>query len=144
MSLLEMAYVPPARVSPEDTVCDAVEAAMPASCDAVAVLDGERVVGILTSRDIMLKVVLPHLDSGATRVGEVMTSPVITLGPDTPPEDALQLMLERHIRHLLVCDDGGAPLGMVSLRKLLNWVVQDQRESLAHMEAFLTADSIGG
>ena len=144
MSLLDMAYVPPAQISPRDTVRDAVAAAMPHGCDAVAVVEAGCITGILTSRDILLKVVLRRLDAESTLVSEVMTVPVITLHPDTEPEEALRLMLERNIRHILLSEDGTCPAGMLSLRKLLNHLVEDQQHDLRHLEAFINVDGPGG
>ena len=144
MSLLEMAYVPPAQITPRDTIRDAVAAAMPQGCDAVAVMDAGAIAGILTSRDILLKVVLRRLDVESTLVGEVMTAPVITLHPETEPEEALRMMLEHNIRHILLSEDGSSAAGMLSLRKLLNHLVEDQRHDLRHLEAFINVDGPGG
>lgn len=144
MSLLDMAYVPAAQISPQSTIRDAVAAAMPYGCDAVAVVEHGSITGILTSRDILLKVVLRRLDSNSTRVVDVMTAPVVTLHPDTDPDEALRLMLEKNIRHILLSEDGVAPAGMLSLRKLLNRLVEDQRHDLQHLEHFINVDGPGG
>ena len=117
---------------------------MPASCDAVAVIEDHKIVGILTSRDIMLKVVLNRMDSESTLVQEVMTSPVVTLHPNTDAEEALALMLERNIRHILLSEDGITPCGMLSLRKLLGYIVEEQRDDLDHLANFLMVDGPGG
>jgi CBS domain-containing protein len=144
MSLMDMAYVPPAQIAPKDTIRAAVAAAMPYGCDAVAVIDNGNIAGILTSRDILLKVVLRRRDVESTLVGDVMTTPVITLHPSTEPEEALQLMLEKNIRHILLSEDGERATGMLSLRKLLNFLVEDQKHDLQHLEAFINVDGPGG
>jgi signal-transduction protein with cAMP-binding, CBS, and nucleotidyltransferase domain len=144
MNLNEVAYVPAAQVSPTNTVREAVAAAMPASCDAVAVVEDGKITGIVTSRDILLKVVLQRLDSESTLVSQVMTSPVVTLHPNTHPEEALRIMLEKNIRHLLLSEDGRRPCGMLSLRRLLNFIVKEQRDDLEHVASFLMVDGPGG
>ena len=144
MSLLDMAYVPPAQITPQDTVRAAVAAAMPYGCDAVAVIENGSIAGIVTSRDILLKVVLRRKDADSTLVKDVMTRPVITLHPSTEPEEALRLMLEKNIRHILLSEDGASAAGMLSLRKLLNYLVEDQRHNLQHLEAFINVDGPGG
>ncbi len=144
MSLLEMAYSPPAYVTPADTIRDAVAAAQPLGCDAVAVMEDGVIAGIVTSKDILLKVVLRRKDSESTLVREVMSTPVVTLHPDTEPEEALRMMLENNIRHILLSEDGQQPAGMLSLRRLLAHLVDDQRDNLAHLEAFLNVDGPGG
>jgi len=144
MSLLDIAYVPPVAVPPSDTVRSAVAMAEPSGCDAVAVVEQDRLVGILTSRDVLLKIVIPRRDSGSVLVREVMTSPVITLKPDTDPETALQTFLDHNFRHLPISIDGEKLEGMLSLRKLLKFIVQDQQENLLHLETFINVDGIGG
>ena len=144
MSLLNIAYSPAPQVHPNDTVRDAVATALPDGCDAVVVVEDEKIAGILTSRDVMLKVVLRRLDSESTLVRHVMTSPVVSMHPETDPAEALGLMLEHHIRHIPLSEDGRILCGLVSLRRVLNYIVEDQRDNLLHMESFLRADSPGG
>ena len=144
MSLLKMAYVPPAQIAPRASIRDAVAAALRQGCDAVAVVENGSIAGIVTSRDILLKVVLNRRDTDSTLVGEVMTTPVLTLHPDTDPEAALRLMLEKNIRHILLSEDGARAAGMLSMRKLLNYLVEDQRDNLLHLESFINVDCIGG
>jgi CBS domain-containing protein len=139
-----MAYTPAVEVSPTNTVKHAVSAALPANCDAVAVVESSRLVGIFTSRDVLLKIVLERRDPQTTLVGDVMTKGVVTLHPDTDPERALQLMLENNFRHLPLSEDGKTVCGMLSMRKVLNHIVQDQQDNLLHLESFLNADGPGG
>src|SRR5262245_37427747 len=100
MNCLSIAHVPPICVPPHATVLEAVEASLPAKVGAVAVVDGNTLVGIFTERDVMLKVVHKRLDPSTTLVGSVMTSPVITIPTIANEEEVLRLMAARHIRHL--------------------------------------------
>lgn len=144
MNLIDISYAPPVEVSPRCSVRNAVAAAEPVGCDAVVVVDGGKMRGILTSRDVLLKVVLQRRDPQSICVADVMTTHVELLHPDTDPEQALQIMLEHNFRHLPLSSDGVKVQGMLSLRKVLNFIVTDQRENLMHMEAFLNADGPGG
>ena len=144
MSLLNFSHVPALEVSPCATVRQAVSCSLPESCGAVAVTDKGRLVGILTSRDVLLKVVLKRRNAASTRVLDVMSSPVLTVTMETPPEEALTMMLEHSVRHLPVIDEGDTLRGMLSLRRVLEFIVDDQRDNLHQMEAFLTADGPGG
>lgn len=144
MNLMEISYTPAVLVSPNDSVQGAIAAAIPTECDAVAVMEDGNLRGIVTSRDVMLKVVLKRLDPHVLQVKDIMTSEVLTLHPETEPEKALEIMLEKHFRHLPLSEDGVTVCGMLSMRRLLNHIVQDQRESLHHMEAFINADCPGG
>lgn len=144
MNLLKIAHVPPISVSPDATVMDAIEASLPARVGAVAVVEGDVLVGIFTERDVMLKVVHKRLDPESTPVRDVMTAPVIRISPEMPAREVLSLMLEKHIRHLPISQDGVTVDGMLSIRNVLQYLVNDLTEDLHHMQAFIGADSPGG
>jgi CBS domain-containing protein len=111
---------------------------------AVAVVKGNTLVGIFSERDLMNRVVLQRLDVDKTHVGDVMTSPVETIRRDLTADDALKLMLEKHIRHLPVVDRNGALAGMLSVRSLLQDKVAELTDQLDSLEAYFTADGAGG
>lgn len=85
---------------------------------AVVIQEYGRVIGIVTDRDLTVRVVGAGLDPKATPVGTVMTSPVATLSLDATPSDALQLMQERGIRRIPLVEDGRL-VGIVTLDDLL-------------------------
>ncbi len=144
MNLLDIAHVPPIIVAPHNTVMDAVDASLPARVGAVAVVENGRLVGIFTERDVMLKVVHQRRDPETTLISEVMTSPVAHIEPGMPVHKVLESMLERHIRHFPVSSDGHSVEGMLSIRNVLQYIVNDLRQDLRHIEAYIGADSIGG
>lgn len=74
-------------------------------------------IGILTDRDIVIRVVANDRDIFATTAGEACTAPVATVGPDEPVSRAVDLMRERAVRRLPVVDQG-MPVGIVSLGDL--------------------------
>lgn len=144
MNLLSIAHVPPIIVSPDNTVMDAVDVTLAARVGAVAVVEKNRLTGIFTERDMMYKVVHNRMDPDTTLIREVMTSPVIKIVPNMAPKEVLELMLDKHIRHLPISEDGKEVLGMLSIRNILQFLVTDLKNDLRHMEAFIGADSIGG
>jgi CBS domain-containing protein len=144
MNLLDIAHVPPVCVAPDATVLEAIKASLPTRVGAVAVVEGDRLVGIFTERDVMLKVVHERRDAETTRVRDVMTAPVIHIAPDQSPREVLSLMLDKHIRHLPISKDGVSVMGMISIRNILQYLVNDLTENLHHMQAFIGADSPGG
>ena len=73
-----------------------------------------------------------------------MTSPVVTIHTETEPDDASKLMSERHIRHLPVVQSDGKVEAMVSIRHLLHDKVEHLTQELDSLEAYLSADGIGG
>lgn len=144
MSLLKIAHVPPARVEPGDSVLRAVEVMAEAGVGAVAVVEGDQLRGIFTERDVMLRGVLRDRRSRETVMRDVMTSPVETASDEMTAEDALSFMVERHIRHLPIVDNAGKLLGMLSIRNLLEHMVEDLQRELHSLDQYLLNDGPGG
>jgi CBS domain-containing protein len=111
---------------------------------AVAVLDREVLKGIFSERDLMLRVVLEHRNLNETRVGDVMTTNIVAIYKDTPPEEAVTLMWERHIRHLPVVTRDGRVEGIVEIRNLFHERFEDMNRQLDSLESYIACDGIGG
>ena len=144
MELLKVADVPATTVTKETTVIEAVDAMVKNRVGAVAVVEQGYLKGIFTERDVMIRVVQARRNPETTRVAEVMTSPVQTIAADTSSTEALSQMVEQHIRHLPITDGSGRILGMLSIRHLLQRRVEDLSHELEAVDAYLTADGIGG
>jgi CBS domain-containing protein len=144
MELLKIADVPATTVAKEATVIEAVSAMVNNRVGAVAVVEQGYLKGIFTERDVMIRVVQARRNPENTRMSEVMTSPVQTVSADTSPNQALSQMVEQHIRHLPITDNSGRILGMLSIRHLLQRRVEDLSHELEAVDAYLTADGIGG
>ncbi len=144
MSLLKVAHVPPATVEPSANVLEAVQVMAEESVGAVAVIEQGKLRGIFTERDVMLRVVLRERKPRETKISEVMTAPVETISEDTTAEDALNFMLERHIRHLPVLSSSGQFAGMLSIRNLLEHMVEDLQREVHSLDQYLSNDGPGG
>ncbi|MDZ7289653.1 MAG: CBS domain-containing protein [candidate division KSB1 bacterium] len=145
MNLLKIARVPPITVLPEATVAEAVEAMKNAGVGAVAVVrKNNKLVGIFTERDLMLRVVHAKLPVKKTLVGEVMTRSPVTATTQLNCSEALALMEGKHFRHLPIVDDDGKIMGMLSIRHLLKRLVEDLSGELEAIDAYLCADGPGG
>jgi CBS domain-containing protein len=107
-------------VSPDDPVEEAVRSMIDHDIGAVVVLEGKGPVGILTERDLMRRM-LDQPDLLSARVGAVMSSPVVTTGPDVEMVDAFDLMNAGNVRRLPVVEREGL-VGIVTERDLLRWV----------------------
>lgn len=107
-------------VSPDDPVERAVRSMIDHDIGAVVVLEGKGPVGILTERDLMRRM-LDQPDLLSARVGAVMSSPVVTTGPDVEMVDAFDLMNAENVRRLPVVEREGL-VGIVTERDLLRWV----------------------
>ena len=144
MGLLRITRTPLVTVSTRASVMDAVRTMYAESIGAVAVVDDDRLIGIFSERDLMNRVVLERRDPDRTRVGDVMTSPVVTIERAMTADDALKLMDENHIRHLPVINTDGKLAGMLSVRSLLHEKVEELTDQLDSLEAYFTADGAGG
>ena len=103
-------------VDPSATVGEAATIMGERPAGSVLVMDGERLLGIFTERDIV-KVLGQHSDAAVHPVSEWMTSEPMTIRADTPTAEALRTMVERGFRHLPVIE-GDAVVGVVSMRDL--------------------------
>jgi CBS domain-containing protein len=103
---------------------------------ALLVVDGGKLVGILSERDCALKVALPGKRADETRVSEIMTSDVITVGPQQPLEDCMSEMHARDIRHLPVVE-GGRPVGMVSIGDVSREMFSLQKKLITQLESYI-------
>jgi CBS domain-containing protein len=144
MSLLKIARVPPPAVELVSSVLHAVEVMAEEGVGAVAVTEGADLRGIFTERDVMLRVVLNSRRPQDTKVSEVMTSPVETISEETTAEEALNHMLTRHLRHLPIVDQTGKLLGMLSIRNLLEHMLEDLSHELHSLDQYLLNDGPGG
>jgi CBS domain-containing protein len=144
MGLLRIARTPLVTVKPDATVMEAVRTLSEESIGAVVVISGNRLVGIFSERDLMLRVVWEKRDPERTYVRDVMTSPVETIARDSSVDEALKVMLEKHIRHLPILDRDGKLSGMISMRSLLHDKVEELTDQLDSLEAYFTADGSGG
>jgi len=145
MSVLELCDREIAAVGLDASVADAIHKMLDHHVGAVAVVDSEyRVAGIFTERDVLRKMSLSHVDPKATPVRELMTTPVEMATRGTGAGEALTTMLERHFRHLPVADDSGKLLGILSIRNLLEWRVDDLSRELESLEQYVSNDGPGG
>ena len=142
--LLRLSDRPPVVVGADTSVLSAVEAMTQKRVGAVGVIADGKLIGIFTERDLMERVVLERRDPSATRLADVMTSPVESVPANGDPNYALERMVDRHIRHLPVTDDARHLLGMLSIRNLLQDQLARARQEAESLEAFITADGSGG
>jgi CBS domain-containing protein len=145
MSVLELCDREIAAVGLEASVADAIHKMLDHHVGAVAVVDSDfRVAGIFTERDVLRKMSLSRLDPQTAPVRELMTTPVEMATQSTGAGEALTTMLERHFRHLPVADGDGKLLGILSIRNLLEWRVDDLSRELESLEQYVSNDGPGG
>lgn len=118
------------------TVRDAAELMNKHHIGAVVVQAHDDMVGILSERDILTRVVAADKDPASTDVADVMTSEVLTCTPETGISEARRVMRTEHIRHLPVIDDGKIA-GMVSIGDLNLVENETLTETIRYMEAYI-------
>lgn len=107
-------------VGPHASIYEAACAMTRANVGSILVMEPpDRLLGILTERDLMTRVLARALDPQATRVTEVMTAHPITVTPESKVSDAVLIMLERGFRHLPVVGANHKILGVFSIRDAL-------------------------
>ncbi|HET9529848.1 MAG TPA: CBS domain-containing protein [Blastocatellia bacterium] len=123
-------------VPADTTVHDAAVYMADRNIGAVTVVDGDRVVGLFSERDLMKKVVAAGHDANTMRVGEVMTTELTTAGPDESYEDAISKMHQARCRHIPILENNKL-LGLVSLRDLLEVDVDEKAEEIRLLNTYI-------
>ena len=126
-----------AKAPPEATVRKAAKLMERRNTGAVLVIDGDRLVGIFTERDVVFRVTARDLDARTTRLGDVMTPNPRIIGPAQTFGHALALMHEHRIRHLPVVEDGKV-VGIVSARSALDPDLEQFRAEAHRREGLAT------
>ena len=125
-------------VGPDETVFSALETMAERNIGALLVLDGDDLVGILSERDYARKVKLLERGSTETRVSEIMTTKIRTVGSASTVADCMDLMTEYRIRHLPVLDDDGQLAGMISIGDVVKAMIAQQRDLIDQLERYIT------
>ena len=123
-------------VGPDESIASVLAILAQRRIGALLVLDGQRLVGILSERDCAIKVCLPGLSADSTRVRDVMTAAVLTVGPDQPLEDCMELMIARDIRHVPVVS-GDRVIGMISIGDVVKETLKQQRWLIGQLHAYI-------
>ena len=100
-------------VRTDDSVHDAVVKMNKFDVGSVIVTSNNRPVGIITGKNVLVRIVEPRLDAGIVRAKDIMSSPLITIDASAPIEEAAKLMAQRHIKKLAVVE-GDKVVGVLS------------------------------
>jgi len=120
-------------VRPDDTVYDALTLMADKDIGAVLVMEGGRLVGILSERDYARKVILRGKSSKTTPVSEIMSTRVITIGPDESCQTCMEIMSNHHIRHLPVVE-GSEVIGVISVSDVMREIIFQQGQTIRFWE----------
>jgi len=125
------------RIAPAATVFDAVKLMAEKNIGGLVVMEGEKIVGIITERDYARKIILMARSSKETAVRDIMTSSVLYVSPVQTSEECMALMTENRLRHLLVIDSDKL-IGLVSIGDLVKDIISQQKFIIEQLEHYIT------
>ncbi len=103
---------------------------------AILVLDGRKLSGLFSERDLMRRVIVEGLDPKTTPISQVMTTDLATIDGVASHEEAMEMMQEHSCRHLPVMR-GSQVAGMISMRDLMSFEIEEKTEELQHMRHYI-------
>ena len=123
-------------VSPDSNVLDALKVMAQREVGAVLVLDGARLVGVMSERDYARKVILKGKSSQETRVREIMTERVVYARPEQTIAECMALMTDKRVRHLPVLEDDRL-IGVLSIGDLVKETISEQAFIIRQLENYI-------
>jgi len=126
-------------IAPEASVFDAVKLMAEENIGALLVMEGSKVVGLVTERDYARKIALMSRSSKETRVREVMTSEVLYVRPERTSDECMALMTENRVRHLPVMD-GDKVLGIISIGDMVKDIISEQQFIIQQLERYISGE----
>jgi CBS domain-containing protein len=124
-------------ISPAATVLESVHRMNQHQVGALVVMIDGHLAGMFTERDALRRVMGNLLLPQDVLVSEVMTDKVICCPPDTDVEEASQIMRDRRIRHLPVCDDQGNLFGLISIGDLNAFYASTQEQTISYLTDYI-------
>ncbi|MBB5768367.1 CBS domain-containing protein [Xanthomonas campestris] len=125
-------------VAADAAVIEAIRMMAEKGIGAVLVMDGPRLVGIVSERDYARKVVLRDRASSTTSVAEIMSTQVVTVSPSDTVERCMQLMTDGRFRHLPVLDEGRVQ-GVISIGDLVKAVIERQQHDIDQLQRYIAS-----
>jgi CBS domain-containing protein len=119
------------------SVCTAVQQMNARRIGSLVVIDGNRLAGIITERDVLTRTVAHHRDPATTLVDDVMTRDVVVIAPDITIAEVMMLFTDRRCRHLPVVE-GDVLRGMISSGDVTSWLVRDQERTISDLYNYIT------
>ena len=123
-------------VSPESTIYEAGRIMAEKKIGVVVVLEGKRVAGILSERDIVRKVVIEEQCTKDCPVGEIMTEAVVNVAPNDTIEQCMAIMTEKKFRHLTVMENDEL-VGIISIGDLVKFIIDEKDTTIRQYQKYI-------
>jgi CBS domain-containing protein len=130
-------------IRPDDSVYNAIAEMSRRNIGALLVMDEGGLRGIITERDYRDKIVLMNRRSKETLVSEIMTADVYAVRAEEAVESCMRIMMEKSIRHLPVMDDDGQVIGIISIRDLVEKVIDNQQYQITTLQKYIAGQYPG-
>jgi len=124
-------------VKPDDTVFDSLQLMAEKEIGALLVMEGDRLVGIVTERDYARKVILEGKSSKTSSVAEVMTTRVLCVTPERTIDECMALMTDKRARHLPVLDHKRV-IGVISIGDLVKTMISEQQVLIDQLQHYIS------
>ena len=124
-------------VDPDTSVREAIEKMEDISAGTVVVMEGGAVVGMVSERDVIRKVVLQGHKIDKVKVRELMSTDLTTITPETSLDDCMQLITEKRIRHLPVLCNGSL-CGIVSIGDVVKYLIVEKDFKIKNLETYIS------
>ena len=122
---------------PDASVYRAIEMMAQKEVGALLVMEGERLVGIVSERDYARRVILKGKSSRDTQIREIMSFPVVCARPELTIEETMAIMTEKHIRHLPVVVEDRV-LGMISIGDVVRNIIEEEEFEIQQLTNYIT------
>ena len=124
-------------LSPDATVYEAIDQMAQKEVGALLVMEGDKLVGIISERDYARKVILNGKSSKETPVREIMSYPVVCASPELTVEQTMTLLTEKRIRHLPVVI-GEKVVGVISIGDVVRGMIDDRNFHIDQLTKYVT------
>ncbi len=125
------------KIDASATVFDAITKIVEMNVGSILVTEGDKVVGLMTERDYLRKVAVQGRTSRDTRVGDIMSSPLVYVTPETTVEESMAIMTDRRIRHLPVVENDEV-VGIVSIGDVVKFQSREQSFQIQYLTEYIS------
>lgn len=126
-------------ISPEISAYDCAKTLYRQSVGALLVMENDKLIGIVSERDIIRALANTNLSLDKAKVADIMTKELVTVAPTMTVTEAMRLVTEKRFRHLPVLEEGKL-IGIVSIGDLTRWAMLAQEKEISSLTKYIHGD----